>query len=715
MAQSKNDSHAGISIPVSITLQPAPTGEKPPQSVAYAFTDTGHFVSKAAVDDNGSVTLTVPSVSSARNVRVVVGPELAGEKQPELSDLTRRGAQQQFVRVDPGVAVSQTIFEIPHPIWFCWLRFCFVEGTLLKRIISGGLPVDLPVCNAQVQIWEVEPIEIILERVPISVIEKLRQVILNPPPQEVSVVPPFNPNPPDPAPFQALAGRSSSLQFANPVPTLAPAPAADLVNLQVLAQTADNAAFRQALIANVNSIRFWICEFIPLWVTKTLVGTTTTDHCGNFRDRIFMSCFSPNPNLYFTATTNFLFFPIYIYDPAPIACYTYWGYQCGTSVTLYTNSIFAPCCSPCQQVNAAPNYVLFRGIGAIPLSQVYGDSNVLTSTASNLGLAAGAVTAGEDSPFGGLLLPRVEFDSTLLQNGLASYYKISYQSASSGGWQELAGDIDRHYNHFVGTQLVTTPYNLGPKTIGTTPNFFEIPPALPPVGDWAFPYPDYDLANAQFPTDALPTSLAGGTFGLYQLKLDLYDSSGNQVDIGAAGIKYYVPTGVEPDGTVDTVDASTIGLVSGNSIIINVYVDNRPTVAQLPGVSTPVDSTATDPCGILHFSALTDNVEIDYVAYQPGNFLDWNLNVVRGITGSVAADSGHTSEGTPGVPVGFDNTVNTLMLPCTQAAFGVTLYCASRATDGWGRLSGYDRQAAIAFALVIPCPPCPPPGTKGLA
>jgi len=133
-------------------------------------------------------------------------------------------------------------------------------------------------------------------------------------------------------------------------------------------QTADAATLRQALIANLEPIRFWLCGFIPLFVTKTLVATATTDRRGNFSERIFLSCFSPRPNLYFTVTTNFFFFPIYIYDPAPAACYTHWGYECGTSVTLYTDNYFAPCCAPCPPVNAAPNYVLFRAIVLYRLS-----------------------------------------------------------------------------------------------------------------------------------------------------------------------------------------------------------------------------------------------------------------------------------------------------------------------------------------------------------
>ena len=188
-----------------------------------------------------------------------------------------------------------------------------------------------------------------------------------------------------------------------------------------------------------------------------------------------------------------------------------------------------------------------------------------------------------------------------------------------------------------------------------------------------------------------------------KLKLDLFNSAGNPVNITTAGIKYYVPSTVESDGTIDTVDASTLGLVSGNSFILQVYVDNRPTQAALPGVSTPVDSTDSDPCGILHYNNTSDNVDIRYVAYQGGNFLDWYLSVVRGTMGQVAAINGHTSAGSPGLPVDFNNTVATLIGNCSQAAFGVNLDVYSRCTDGWSRINSYDSSQSIAFALTIPC------------
>jgi len=241
MAATSSGTAGGVQIQVHIKLNASTTGEKAPQAVAYAFTASGHFIAKAAVDDKGNATLTVPAVQSAREVRIVAGPEVTGEQRPALSELTRRGAKEQFVRVGPEGKVSPVALAIPSEIWRCWIRFCFVEGKLLKRVLSGGLPVDLPVCNADVQVWEVEPIEIIIARLPEFEIEKLRQVIINPPSPEGGVVP-VNPNPPDPAPFTRLSASVKRLEMARPVATLEARTAqtsSTLTDLQFIAQHAN--------------------------------------------------------------------------------------------------------------------------------------------------------------------------------------------------------------------------------------------------------------------------------------------------------------------------------------------------------------------------------------------------------------------------------------------------------------------------------------------
>ena len=71
----------------------------------------------------------------------------------------------------------------------CWLRFCFVRGTLLKRTTTGGIHVDLPSCGAEVEIYEVDPVIVILPKIPDLVLERIREQIRKPwppppPPEE---------------------------------------------------------------------------------------------------------------------------------------------------------------------------------------------------------------------------------------------------------------------------------------------------------------------------------------------------------------------------------------------------------------------------------------------------------------------------------------------------------------------------------------------------
>ena len=170
MPNKKASDLPAVQIQVSARLEPSPIGEKPPQAMAYAFSGTGHFIAKAPVSEKGTATLTVPGAEAAREIRVLVGPDVAENQ--TVSELTRRGAQEQIVRVQPGEKVPPVSFVIPQQIWPCWIRLCLVQGTLLKSALSGGIPVDFPVCGATVQIYEVEPIEIILARLPITAIEQ---------------------------------------------------------------------------------------------------------------------------------------------------------------------------------------------------------------------------------------------------------------------------------------------------------------------------------------------------------------------------------------------------------------------------------------------------------------------------------------------------------------------------------------------------------------
>ncbi len=362
-----------VPIQVSVKLYDSPQGEKPPQTAAYAFNANGRFLTTTALDKEGKGTLRVPAGKAAQDVRVVVGPAL-GEKEVKFADLSRRGAQQQFVRLSSDSKELRTNFEIPAEIWVCWIRFCFVQGTLIKRILSAGVAVDYPVCGAQVQIWEVEPFFLILSKLTDIQLQRINEYLLNPQP-----LPP-GPPPPDPGPL-ALT-RLGQMEVARPVSIAQTfsVDSAEHQRLRKMALMGSLTSLRQALTqVDEEFLRFIICLLFPQLVTTTLVDTVTTDRCGNFQDFIILGCYD-TVNLYFTASIDFLWLSTPIYNPTPVSCYTYWNYQCGTNVTLYTDSIFAPLCAPCPPVDAPENYVLIRALGNAQLNGIYGTGTLLTGS-----------------------------------------------------------------------------------------------------------------------------------------------------------------------------------------------------------------------------------------------------------------------------------------------------------------------------------------------
>jgi hypothetical protein len=682
-----------VPIQITVNLHESPKGEKPPKAVAYAFTSNGRFLKSAEIAD-GRATVQVPAAEAAQDVRIVLGP-VVPEREVKFAELTRRGAQERFVRVSAQDKELNAHFEIPSDIWICWFRFCFVKGTLLKRIFSSGIAIDYPVCGADVQIWEVEPIFIILSKLSDVHLQKISEYMLNP-----------QPLPPGTNLAPQARARFGLLEVAKPAAHLQQfSPASpEFDSLHNAALSGNLVQLRQALTTvNESALRFLLCWLFPLFVTKRLVATATTDRCGHFESFVIPGCFE-TPNFYLTASVNFLWFNIPIYEPTPISCYTYWNYQCGTEVTLYTASPFAPLCAPCSPVDAPENYVLIRALGNVQLNRIYGTSTLLTSTPANVGQAADLYGLGVDSPFGGLVLPRIEFDSSLRANNIAKYYRVRYRQGTSGDFTDLAGPISRKYNHFLnGGNLVTSVYPLGPTPVGVFPNLFEIPPAVPPEGDWVFPDPPHDLANAQFPTTELPSPTPGGTHGKYQLLVELFDSAGNAVDLAAAGIEFFVPTTEDPDGTIHTAKAATLGLVVGNAFIMTVHVDNRPTVGLL--AAPDLDGTAVDDCGVFRYGpGLSGTVHIQYTASQPDNFAFYSYRLSRGVTLLTPPTVSGPVSATTNPALISRSVVSLLTLPyttvCDVAGFAEDLYVTAMATDGWSRLSGYDSNPSpVGFAL----------------
>jgi len=679
--------------------------EKFPNTCAYAFSQGGQLITCEPFKPNDSVSLRIPVGKEASSIRLLIGPALP-EQDTKLAELLRRGAVDQQLRVDRNLHLHLQI--VPNN-WLCWLSsLCLVKGTLLKRTTIDGIPIDLPVCNAHVDIYEVDPISVIIGNLTLAALEDLRGYLRMPPlPDSDFPVPPRQP----------LEPPIEDAQFA----------------ARQLTLNQDLDLFRDSLIRNVTQIKpfLWpiLCRFYGVSISKQKVGHATTDDCGRFQSFFNRGCNNPDtPDLYFKATQQlFGFLNILIYDPKPVNCFTHWNYQCGSEVTLYTSSPWAKVCSPCTPIIAENHWVLVRAIGNLPLSRIRGCSTELSASTNNANIGLNMTlpdfnaatddnpaTNPIDRPFGGLLRLRIEFDNSIREALGVNYYQVSFRKGSSGDFLPLTGEIHRHYSHEIPhvpgddgdhpeTHLVEEGYLLGPQLVNDTPNLYEIPPALPPQGQWTIPDLTEDTINAKFPSN---TFAPPAEHGKYQLKIDLFDAAGNKVDIDnidGQSIHYVVPADADPSSgqALYTDEAEPLNLIQTidagfKSFVMTLHVDNNVCEAD---ISLPnVNGINANDCGVINYNDLSANVNINYSALHPNGFADYSFTLVRGTTNlNTLTQSGAAT----GNFISSNLVSNLLSEDCPMAGFSAHLHVNARATDGFGEINAYDAGDHIGFALTL--------------
>lgn len=686
-------------------------GESAPPLTAYAFGSSGKLLGRAELK-SGAGTVPVAQTGEPDEIRLLVGPALDKTDDGELlSDLIRIRAAERMLR--PDELDAKVALPVDRALWLCWWRFCTVRGTLLKRVVSGGVPIDLPVCNAEVEIYEVDPIWILVPRIPDWILERLRDVILVPRPP----VPPWPPENgftppiplPDPSPFLGVAslpavqeanvavaaealhvadkageGAPRVFRFSGEEQTVVGREEAAVALQSVVespvfqkAAAVGVSALRDAMVANPALVRPLLCFLWPPAVTTQLVATVTTDDCGHFRATFYRGCSSDVPDLYFKAYRLIGWWRFPIYQPTPIACYTWWDYVCGSEVTLVTTSPFAQTCPPCPPVIAPHHWVLAMAVGNTSLASLRGTSSSLSWNNGNVGLTSW------DAPWGGYLRFRFEFDNTLRPDLNVRYYRVSWRKAGSGNPFVAMSDTQlRHYGHWVASVFVIDPYVLGPQTVGGSTNLFEIPPALPPVGQWVIADAVVDTSSAGLGASFVPPAEAG----VYEIKLDLFDGNGVQVNATALGISYRIPSTTNLNGTIPTDDAAALGLVFGGSLVYRLHIDNNPCSGSI-GAAQLGGQTADPNCGVLTYSSTAATLSLPFTASHPNGFATYSFQTLRGLV-QVLADSGPV--GPPPGSHTLTPTVASLLGPCTTAGFAEDLYVAATATDGWSRQSQYD-------------------------
>jgi hypothetical protein len=758
---------------LSLAVTAKVLGEVKPEDlskgVVYAFTKGGKLLGKTGLNARGAskLELLLPAVQSPQSLRIIIGPNI--EEEPSISELLRRGGEEAFARIDPDITQKKIVIQVIPKHILCWLlSACVVQGKIVKKTVSGGISMDLPVCDALVEVYEVDSIPILIPKLPDIIIERIREIIIDPPPP---IQPPFTPPehvdpfPPPPPPLvygekpvTELMAKTSKLtslkQIANyqerkmvlDASTNLPSIVADdsFQTLRVLAHSTSTEQFRKALVDHASLVKYVLCWLPFGTIHMDLVATAKTAECGKFKALFFRGCKNPDiPDLYFKVKQKiFPFFPpLTIFAPTPVPCHTYWNYQCGTQeVLLHVTHPLAVACAPCPPIDAPSNWVLFMAIGNLPLSKIRGTSIPFagTTNVNNVGLT------NADAPFGELLRPRIEFDNSLREDLGVKYYRVSYRKGTSGPFKPLTSSINRHYTQEIGDDLVLEAYNLGPKVVNGKPNLFEIPPSLPPVGQWSIPNAVEDTASAKFQTTALAPLEGPGVqwpeSGIYQLKVDLFDQNGNIVDIDTLGIKFRVPTSTDLSSTIYTDDAadpsltsdgtaSSTGLVwdddgdGKKSMVIALHIDNSRCKAEFPAPTLDGTPAGVD-CGIMRYTygpgkEPQGTVTLKYRPEHPAGvgtkgFATFNFSLFRGenqLTSPIPLppipDSGRTP--LPPTTLSTNRSVTELLGDCDTAGFAEHLYVTAKATSGWRQLHEYDAHAVRAFVLAPPSKSTGPP------
>jgi hypothetical protein len=717
---SENDKAKRKSITVNVKFQGQQKGQELPPARAYVFDRTGRFLDSKLVEGKPLAF----TVEAGPKYQFRVGPDFLKDQKAAPADLAAQLDKAKAITQDyiPAIHGDVLPIVIDHLIWPCWIfPTCInVHGTVRKLLNPGSArPAYATICQGTVQIFQVD-LECTLDTLAPSYLITLRDSLVTRLTSAEQVPHLINPGDPGPqsvanrlasahrnqagagmtkASVQAVnrsaVGGSSALSNFRQATSFSEAAA----TLRVL----EGASLKQYLVLN-KALLFWLwCELIPDWafcwqeLTEVLIQSD-----GSFSAEICFWCPADYPDLYFEVVQNIGGTEQEIYDPQ-IACSTYYNYDGSASVDI---TIDDPAAVPCPPIAPGPDYyyVWPRYIGWEDLWYVKG---LTDGVGPDIGLLPGK------TPWGGNLEVKTQLHPDLPTPDI-SYIRWSYKFPGDPDFTHIKAPftIRKEKTTYIAPStviIVDTPVTFVADTHGPNSDLFAIPEHLPADTVWIdLPYANFDSTLGAIPdpnaSSDCRNNLLSGQSGLCTIRVEMFDNAGNHVASdnlgGPATFAYLLPDQSVPLGMYTNAPAYNIN--ADGDLIFQIMVDNNHTVAQLPKVQTPISSTDTDPCGILHYTHGGDMVDIFYVAFHPNNYLDWDLGVSLGILGSVAGTSGNVSAGSLGSPADFANTASALLETCTQGAFAVNLYCQARATNGYSTQHQYDCSATIGFALLTP-------------
>jgi hypothetical protein len=692
--------------------------------IAYVFNHSGRLIAKEPIkvkEGRGQVEFNISEVS--KRLFVKVGPEVE-----DLKDLTGHKPISRGVEVTPGKKVELNL-EILRPGWICWLKVPYlVTGTVKKD--------GQPICTGEVDIYEVDfgPCIWLL---PDLVIERLRDaiidVIIDPPPYEIPEIAVWpdpdddwcgtGPKPPFPPrrflsdediihrleklPVQSEFATQRFRQFSTAKARMETEliqmslhdrqafldrEAVEDVKINQLIHTTTK-QFRELLVEKFLAFRFWLCWPWIYWIwwpwcySWKKIGTAKLQPDGSFSKIIWISiCDKDVPDLWFVVRQEINGLERVIYERHPVPCFTYWNHPSGDPVHLVVTDPDAITCFAPPPTDKPGLYIMPLGIGDDGWYDVL-QAHIKPGDPfnSNRGLFNGT------DPYGTELDIQMQFHDGLRGIGVM-YYRWSYRREGTVNWVQINKPVVHRHLTIIGGHPFIKSKSLGPDSVGGEGNLFEVPD---PTLDWVV-INRYDRRFAAWETDNLSD-------GKYELRLEMFDNTGTKLnDPVAYGIKYFLPLS-GPIGNVWPVEDNP-HIEPDGSIIMHIHVDNRDTVAKINSVGLG-GGTFIGECQFLEYSNPGDQVEVNYFAYHPNDFLArYHLTVKRGKSGTNVAF--HNSTIPAPAPVGDTQLfmVSSLLGSNHRCAFAIELHTYPRTRNGYTRIRAYEAHATAAFAMIPAAP-----------
>lgn len=690
---------------------------------AYAFTSGGKLIGHAPLEKETAV-IEVPVDLDGRTIEVILGPRIEkGQSIPTVAGFKRLGAyarSTRFLMKTPSLEI-----KIPAVIFPLWC-LCFVKGRLIKRVtLPNGTIAEWPICNARVHICEVDRIRFIIPRLPDLDILRLRDDLL----RRLKLFP-IPPIPlPDPEPiFRNRMALASNTQIS----------ATELTHSQQNAVAsllvADSIPqLRKQLTDLTSLIAVHLCDLIYLWPFFRLdcLATVDADETGHFNSLIAYDC-SDKPDLYFWVEQFQDGVWQTVYRPS-VGCGTHWNYHCSTEIVINVPRAVGCQTPPYDVPDGVMQFVLPYAIGFAPIwgtppglptpsapdgwlrTDGYINYQTNATYGSNLGWLYNA-------PFGGTL-HFYHDDSYFIPSSSIKYYRYSYRrSGSADDWTPITTPLARGYRMEYSDRLPTyEAYPIGPVTIGMQSGLFEFKPVTPPnrptdattvvAREWTSG--NLSEVAASWNTTAAVPALGPDNdtddAGDFDVKIEVFDPSGNQVLPGPATFRFLVRNA---DGS--TTRLATPTEESSGAYVMRVHIDNNLVAGSLPQPSIG-GVAASDDCGFLRYTN-SDQVHVQFSATHPNQHAVFSFIIKRGSNRldsastpypyappfvEVAALSAPTST-LPYTKLSGnyqrDFTPSELVGTCINAAFAANLHVWGKATDGYYRLSNNAEQL-IAFAL----------------